>query len=68
MAHSQKKPDPLARAGLSQITKSLDSFSNTAPEAFRQAPIAVRRLTRRFGLTPSTAVAVAELAGIGGAP
>lgn len=64
MAQSKKKPALPCQAatGLSNTKLQLASydFSDTAELAFRQAPFGAIRLAQRFGLSVSTAAAVAQ--------
>ncbi len=69
MGAKTARPDSrVARTGLG-LEKSFPAISIlsvTTPAILQQQNFAVLRLARRFGLAPSTAAVVADLAGIGG--
>ncbi len=67
---ARKTTKPPSQAGNEGFAYEVVSDANLSSDhspslTLRQVPIAARRLTRRFGLPPATAAAVAELAGMG---
>ena len=62
MAQKREGAAPRQRTAPTQNTKRLDTFDtvDTAREARRQVPVGAIRLAARFGLSVSTATAVAE--------